>query len=95
MKLSDWLEQRAGLKGKKLEVALSGCETNMAESVEELRELADEENEKEFEKVIPQGMVRTALLKALRSDTHSGEEKVKEKASSLIAAHAKGKASSQ
>ena len=56
------------MKGKKLEVALSGCKTNMVESIEELRELADEENKEEFEKAIPQAMIRTALLKALKKD---------------------------
>ena len=82
MKLSDWLEQRAGLKGKKLEVALSGCETNMVESVEELRELARSENNLQFKEVIPQGMIRTALVTALKKDPSVGSE---EKASGQLA----------
>ena len=82
MKLSDWLEQRAGLKGKKLEVALSGCETNMVESVEELRELADEENKEQFTHAFPQAMIQTALRKALKKDPSVGSQ---EKASGQIA----------
>ena len=82
MKLSDWLEQRAGLKGKKLEVALSGCETNMVESVEELRELADEENKEQFIHAFPQAMIQTALRKALKKDPSVGSQ---EKASGQIA----------
>ena len=69
------------MKGKKLEVAVSGCETNMVESVEELRELADEENEKEFTQAIPQAMIRTALRKALKKDPSIGSQ---EKASGQI-----------
>ena len=84
MKLEDWLKDRAGLSGKKLEIALSGCETNLVESVEELRELADEDNEKQFEKVFPQGMLRTALLKALKKDPSAVESE--EKASVQIQA---------
>ena len=74
MKLEDWLKDRAGLSGKKLQVTLSGCEMNMVESVDELRELLDENDQ--FEKTFPQSMIRTALLKALKKDPHeqSGEE---------------------
>ena len=82
MKLSDWFEQRAGLKGKKLEVALSGCETNMVESVEELRELAREENNLQFKEAIPQAMIRTALVTALQKDPSVESQ---EKASGHIA----------
>ena len=70
------------MKGKKLEVALSGCETNMVESVDELRELAREENNLQFKEVIPQGMIRTALLTALKTNSSVGSE---EKASGQIA----------
>ena len=33
MGLEEWLEHHAGLKGKKLEVALANCKTNLVESV--------------------------------------------------------------
>ena len=76
MQLSEWLEHRAGLVGKKLEVALSGCEINMVESVEELRELVeDEESEKQFIQAFPQAMIRKALIKAFKADTDDSEEK--------------------
>ena len=74
MKLAEWLEHRAGLKGKKLEVALSGCESNMVETVGELREL--ESNKEQFNMTFPQSMLRTAIQKGLKVDTDDhGDEK--------------------
>ena len=92
MKLAEWLEHRAGLKGKKLEVALSGCESNMVETVGELRELADESNEKQFNLTFPQSMIRTAILKALKADTDDHGD---EKASGQVEIQAKEEASSR
>ena len=69
MKLAEWLEHRAGLKGKKLEGAVKMCEDNWIETVGDLRVLAkNEKNEKEFEKIFPQGMLRTAIRMALDED---------------------------
>ena len=39
MKLAEWLEHRAGLKGKKLEGAVKMCEDNWLETVGDLREI--------------------------------------------------------
>ena len=81
MKLAEWLEHRAGLKGKKLEVALSVCESNMIETVGELRVLALEKNEKHFKETFPQSMLRTAIHMALDEDPNEPDD---EKASSQI-----------
>ena len=78
MKLVEWLEHRAGLKGKKLEGAVKMCEDNWLETVGDLRELADESNKEQFNLAISQAMLRTAILKVLKADTddHVGDEKV-------------------
>ena len=55
MKLSNFLE-KAGLNGKKLEVAMKACDDNMLETVQELREL-DKEH---LEKVFPQAIIHDA-----------------------------------
>ena len=81
MKLAEWLDRRAGLKGKKLEVALSVCESNMIETVGELRVLALEKNEKEFKETFPQSMLRTAILMALDEDPNEPDD---EKVSSQV-----------
>ena len=81
MKLAEWLEHRAGLKGKKLEVALSVCDANMVETGGELRELADDSNKEQFNMTFPQSMIRTAILKALKADTDEPDD---EKASNKI-----------
>ena len=81
MKLAEWLEHRAGLKGKKLEGAVKMCEDNWLETVGDLRELADESNEKQFKETFPQSMLRTAILKTLKVDT---DDHVEEKASGQI-----------
>ena len=77
MKLAEWLEHRAGLKGKKLEGAVKMCEDNWLETVGDLRELADESNNLRFKETFPQSMLRTAIVKALEADTddHVGDEK--------------------
>ena len=90
MKLAEWLEHRAGLKGKKLEVALSVCESNMVETVGELRVLALDENEKQFEKTFPQSMLRTAILMALDVDPNEPDDA---KVSGQIEVQAKEEAS--
>ena len=87
MKLAEWLQHRAGLKGKKLEVALSVCDANMIETVGELRELADESNEKQFNLAFSQAMLRTAILKALKADTD--EDGDAEKVSGQVEVQAK------
>ena len=87
MKLAEWLEHRAGLKGKKLEVALSVCDANMIETVGELRELASEKNEKRFEKAFPQAMLQTAIVKAFEEDPN--DELNDEKVSGQIEVQAK------
>ena len=93
MKLAEWLEHRAGLKGKKLEGAVKMCEDNWLETVGELRELADESNEKQFNLAFPQAMLRTAILKALKADTDDhGDD---EKASGQIEVQAKEEASNR
>ena len=69
MKLAEWLEHRAGLKGKKLEGAVKMCEDNWLETVEDLRILANlEANEGRFKETFPQTMLRTALLMALNEN---------------------------
>ena len=60
MKLAEWLEHRAGLKGKKLEGAVKMCEDNWLETVGDLRVLVT--RDVEFEKTFPQTMLRTAIL---------------------------------
>ena len=57
MKLAEWLEHRAGLKGKKLEGAVKMCEDNWLETVGELRVVALDENEKQFKETFPQSML--------------------------------------
>ena len=74
MKLAEWPEHRAGLKGKKLEGAVKMCEDNWLETVGDLRELSSEENEKRFEKAFPQAMLQTAIVKALKADTDDHEK---------------------
>ena len=81
MKLAEWLELRAGLKGKRLEGAVKMCEDNWLETVGELRELADESNEKQFKEAFPQAMLRTAILMALDEDPNEPDD---EKASGQI-----------
>ena len=81
MKLAEWLQHRAGLKGKKLEGAVKMCEDNWLETVGELRELADESNKENFKETFPQSMLRTAILKALKADT---DDHVEEKDSGQI-----------
>ena len=78
MKLAEWLERRAGLKGKKLEGAVKMCEDNWLETVGELRELANESNNLRFKETFPQSMLRTAIVKALEADTddHVDEKQV-------------------
>ena len=71
MKLAEWLEHRAGLKGKKLEGAVKMCEDNWIETLGELRVLALDE--KLFEKTFPQTMMRSILQTALKEDPNNEE----------------------
>ena len=41
MKLSVFLEDRAGLTGRKLEAALKACDENFVETIQELHELKE------------------------------------------------------
>ena len=90
MKLAEWLEHRAGLKGKKLEGAVKMCEDNWLETVGDLREL--ESNKEQFNLAFPQAMLRTAIQKALKADT---DDHVGEKASGQIEVQAKEEASNK
>ena len=78
MTLESWLESRAGLAGKKLQAAVRQCEENFVESVSDLRQLA--EDQEQFEKVIPQGMIRSVILKALKTseDDDTGSEETED-----------------
>ena len=68
MKLAEWLEHRAGLKGKKLEGAVKMCEDNWLETVGDLRVLTLEKNATQFKEAFPQAMLRTAVLMGLDED---------------------------
>ena len=92
MKLAEWLEHRAGLKGKRLEGAVKMCEDNWLETVGELRELADESNKEQFKEAFPQAMLRTAILKALKAGTDNHDD---EKASGQVEVQAKEEASNR
>ena len=92
MKLAEWLEHRAGLKGKKLEGAVKMCEDNWLETVEDLRVLTLEKNATQFKEVFPQGMLRTAILMALDEDPNEEPDDDK-KVSSQIEDLAKEEAS--
>ena len=71
MKLEDWL-RHAGLEGKKLQIAVDSCETNVVETVAELRSLA--KDEKQFNLAFPQAMIRSVLLKALHETPEDPKE---------------------
>ena len=94
MKLAEWLEHRAGLKGKRLEGAVKMCEDNWLETVGDLRELSSEENEKRFEKAFPQAMLQTAILIA-QEEEDPNEPDDDEKASGQIEVQAKEEASNR
>ena len=94
MKLAEWLEHRAGLKGKRLEGAVKMCEDNWLETVGELRELSLEKNEKLFTAAFPQVMLRAAILKALEEDPND-ELNDDEKVSGQIEVQAKEEVSRQ
>ena len=78
MTLESWLQSKAGLAGKKLQAAVRQCEENFVESVSDLRQLA--EDDKQFEKVISQGMIRSVILKALKMNEgdNAGAEETKD-----------------
>ena len=63
MTLESWLQSRAGLAGKKLQLAVKAVEDNCVESVSELRLLAKDETQ--FKETFPQSMIRTVILAAL------------------------------
>jgi len=90
MKLAEWLEHRAGLKGKRLEGAVKMCEDNWLETVGDLRVLALEKNEKHFKETFPQSMLRTAILMGLDEDPNEPDD---EKASSQVEVQAKEESS--
>ena len=69
MKLVDWLKDRAGLTGKKLQGAFKLCADNWIETVSDLRELADEDNKEQFKEAFPQALLRTSFLKAFKADS--------------------------
>ena len=79
MTLESWLQSKAGLAGKKLQLAVKSADDNCVESVSDLRLLA--ENQEQFEKVLPQGMIRTVILKALETseddDANTEDEDLK------------------
>jgi len=60
--------------GTKLDLAVSHCDSNAVESAADLRELAEEENHALFREIFPQGMVRAALLKALKAEPDGKSE---------------------
>ena len=66
MELRSWLERKAGLSGKRLQVAVEACETNFMETVEDLQLTA--KNESEYEKIFKQGVIRVRISAALASD---------------------------
>ena len=87
MQLSEWLEHRAGLSGRKLDGALKMCDLNYVDNVSDLRELVEDEESKElFEKTFPQSMIRKALIRAFKADTGDQSE---QNASGQIALQAK------
>ena len=85
MTLEDWLT-RAGLTGKKLEQAVKGCDTNTVETIADLVELT--EDKELFKDVIPQGMVRSAILKALKGGPQEQKAIIQIEASPRYAAFA-------
>ena len=72
MTLESWLNSRAGLAGKKLQAAVSQCDDNFVESVSDLRRLAADKEQ--FMLVFPQGMIRTDILKALKTNAKETED---------------------
>ena len=92
MKLAEWLEHRAGLKGKKLEGAVKMCEDNWLETVGDLRILA--KRDVQFEKAFPQAMLQTAILIA-QEEEDPNEPDDDEKASGQIEVQAKEEASNR
>ena len=64
--MDKWLAQ-IGLKGLALQSAVNSCEENFVNDLSALRILAADE--KQFEKVFPQGFIRTMILKALKENT--------------------------
>ena len=93
MKLAEWLEHRARLKGKKLEGAVKMCEDNWLETVGDLRELANESKE-QFKEAFPQAMLRTSILMGLDEDPNEEPDDDK-KVSSQIEDPAKEEASNR
>lgn len=64
--LHKWLKEKTGLTGKKLQVAISQCETGMVESVMELQGLV---KLGKLEKVFPQGLICAHIEAALAKET--------------------------
>jgi len=63
--LENWLQQQAGLHGKKLAVALNQCDDGMVESVADLERLRDLG---QLEEVFPQSMLRGLVAAALKPE---------------------------
>ena len=63
MKLSVFLEDRAGLTGRKLDLALKACDEHVVESVHDLQKML---NDKEaFKETFPQTTIRLEISNAL------------------------------
>ena len=59
MDLRSWLERKAGLSGRPLQLALDACEMNCLETVEDLR--LTTQNDSEFKEIFPQGGIRVRI----------------------------------
>ena len=64
--LREWLEHTAGLSGAKLRAAISQCEANLAENVQDLR---DEYEQGRLPEMVPQTVIRGKIENALNGST--------------------------
>ena len=63
MDLRSWLESKAGLSGRALQMAIDACESNVIDTVADLR--IAQEDSSEYEKLFAQVGLRTRITKAL------------------------------
>ena len=74
MDLRSWLERKAGLSGRALDAAISHCEENFIDSLDDLQ-LASK-NEVEYRQIFQQGGLRVRISAALDANKGGQDEQI-------------------
>ena len=82
MSLQTWLEEKAGLRGKRLDVAFTACEKEMIESKEDLMKVMKAGN---LAKVFPQTLLESVVQTALEQDAESAVVQNKQASTKKVA----------